>query len=718
VIESVVRHARSIAWVSVGLAAALTLSYPVLFFLNGYSGLGMLGGSPLSELVHLSTVVAGGLIVTRHPKNAIGWMLIFIGLSGLLNASAQDYSVLANIVHHKTLVGGTFAAWLGSWLFLPGIALLVTLVLLLFPDGHLPSRRWRPVAWLSTATVVVATVGLAVGAIPKSPDFAVDSGGVITISTRLADTHVLGIFAFLMGLVCVAALVVRFRRSRGQERQQLKWFTYGGVLFASGIIVTTATVVGPGPNHNSVPAWAGTYLELTTVAIPVAIAIAVLKYRLYDIDVVISRTLVYGSLAAFITAVYVGIVVGVGTLIGSGGQPNLVLSIIATAIVAVAFQPVRERLQKVANRLVYGKRATPYEVLSQFSEHVAESYAADDVLPRMARVLAEGTGAERAQVWLRGGDVLRATAAWPEGGGIEANPPIALRGQLLPTIPDVDRVVPVRHQGVLLGALTVSKRQGESLTPVEEKLLDDLASQAGLVLKNVGLTAELLQRLEDLRASRQRLVAAQDGERRRLERNLHDGAQQNLVAIKVKLGLAEMFADKDPARARATLAELKADTDEALDTLRDLARGIYPPLLADQGLAAALDSQARKATLRVEVQADGIGRYPEDVEAAVYFCCLEALQNVQKYAAAKTAVVTLGSSGDALTFEVTDDGHGFDAVSVKRGAGLTNMTDRIDALGGSIEVSSTPGRGTRIHGSLPVAVASVTPLVGGLRVAT
>ncbi|HEY8953706.1 MAG TPA: sensor histidine kinase, partial [Candidatus Dormibacteraeota bacterium] len=283
--------------------------------------------------------------------------------------------------------------------------------------------------------------------------------------------------------------------------------------------------------------------------------------------------------------------------------------------------------------------------------------------------------------------------------------PSRVIGDALPEMLEADRAVEVRHQGELLGALTVTKRKGESLTPVEEKLLDDLASQAGLVLKNVGLTAELLARLEDLRASRQRLVAAQDEERRRLERNLHDGAQQNLVALKVKLGLVEMFAEKDPARAKQTLAELKVDTDEALETLRDLARGIYPPLLADRGLVAALESQARKATLPVEVDADGIGRYPQEVEAAVYFCCLEALQNVQKYSAAQNAVVRLDGSESGLTFEVTDDGQGFDGASVKRGAGLTNMTDRIDALGGRLEISSTPGRGTRVHGSLPVLVA-------------
>jgi signal transduction histidine kinase len=443
----------------------------------------------------------------------------------------------------------------------------------------------------------------------------------------------------------------------------------------------------------------GFMIGLTVV--PLSIGVAVLKYRLYDIDVVISRALVYGALAAFITAIYVGIVVGMGTLIGSGSRPNLVLSIIATAIVAVAFQPVRERVQTLANRLVYGQRATPYEVLSQFSERVAESYAADDVLPRMARVLAEGTGAERADVWLRSGDHLRATAQWPDSNGAEARHPIGVTGQLMPTIPEVDRAAAVLHQGVLLGALTVSKRTGESLTPVEEKLLDDLASQAGLVLKNVGLTAELLQRLEDLRASRQRLVAAQDEERRRLERNLHDGAQQNLVALKVKLGLAEAAAEKDPARAKELVSQLKDEADEALETLRNLARGIYPPLLADKGLAAALEGQARKATLPVEVSANGIGRYPQDIEAAVYFCCLEALQNVQKYAHADHATVRLAELGAALTFEVGDDGDGFDDATAKMGAGLTNMSDRLDALGGSIDVDSAPGRGARIKGTLP-----------------
>jgi signal transduction histidine kinase len=231
------------------------------------------------------------------------------------------------------------------------------------------------------------------------------------------------------------------------------------------------------------------------------------------------------------------------------------------------------------------------------------------------------------------------------------------------------------------------------------------AHQAGLVLKNVGLAADLQARLEDLRASRQRLVAAQDNERRRLERNLHDGAQQHLVAIKVKLGLAEMLATRDSEKARAAVAELKHDTDEALETLRDLARGIYPPLLAEKGLPTALQAQARKATLPVTVEADGIGRYPQDTEAAFYFCILEALQNLQKYAQASRAVVRLREEGDQLSVEVADDGRGFDVSTTIRGNGLTNMEDRLNALGGTLQIASTPGNGTTLRAIVSVAHA-------------
>jgi signal transduction histidine kinase len=646
-----------------------------------------------SVTISAGFAVVGGLIASRRPSHTIGWLMLFIASTQAIVEFAGAYAHHAIVTHPGSLPAGDVFAWLNDWMWMPGFGVDLTFMFLLFPTGRLPSRRWWPLAIVSGLTLTVMVVASASFTWPDRGLHLLNRNGPPSGTTEaLIELTSLSIL-FVCSILSFASLALRYRAAGADERRQLKWITYAAIMF----IVAQPfgfDFIFPGP-------FAATFAAVAVLAMPVAIGAAILKYRLYDIDMVISRTLVYGALAAFITAVYVGIVVGVGTLVGSGGKPNLVLSIVATAVVAVGFQPVRERLQKVANRLVYGKRATPYEVLSQFSERVAESYAAGDVLPRMARVLAEGTGAVRSDVWLRSGGLLRLAASWPEDS--DTTEPARIVDGALPDIPGAARVVEVRHQGELLGALTVTKRQGESLTPVEEKLLDDLASQAGLVLKNVGLTAELLQRLEDLRASRQRLVAAQDEERRRLERNLHDGAQQNLVALKVKLGLAEMLAEKDPARAKALVGELKSDADEALETLRDLARGIYPPLLADRGLVAALESQARKATLPVEVETDGIGRYPQETEAAVYFCCLEALQNVQKYGQATAAVVRISARDGELRFEVEDDGKGFDPVTTRRGSGLTNMADRLEALGGGLEVDSTPGAGCHIRGRLRAA---------------
>ena len=257
-----------------------------------------------------------------------------------------------------------------------------------------------------------------------------------------------------------------------------------------------------------------------------------------------------------------------------------------------------------------------------------------------------------------------------------------------------DEIVPVRHQGESLGAVSIEKKPGESLTPTEGKLVSDLGSQAGLVRGNVALIA-------DLRASRQRLVAAQDDERRKLERSLH-GAEQHVGALAVKLRLAEFLVERDPSATKTMLTDLRTETGEALESLRDLARGIYPPLLADEGLAAALESQARKGSVPTEVRSEGIGRYPPDVESAVYFCALEALNNVAKYAGATRAEVRLAQADGELTFEVSDDGDGFDPAQTGYGTGLQGMADRLDAIGGTLKVHSQPGKGAQVTGRVPV----------------
>jgi signal transduction histidine kinase len=698
------------AWAAFVLCVLLGAADIALAMTRGASISGIVR-TDLSDIGYTIQAIAfalfGAAVASRRPGNRVWLILTAFGLASSIFGIGIEYTLWALVRHPGSLPGGQVAAWFTTWMFQP-IPTLYALMFFLFPTGRALSHRWGWAMWLIPAYIVLGWIPLAFlpgwiqntvageGGLIHNP-LAIKAAEPFLRGVVTASTAVIGA-ALVLG---IASLVFRYRQAGAEERQQLKFFIFGAAMAPIAFLVYP--VYSGAGALTPIGITALVIASIATDGLPFAVGLAILKYRLYDIDIVINRALVYGALAAFITTVYVGIVVGIGNLIGSGGQPNLALSIVATAVVAVAFQPVRERLQRIANRLVYGKRATPYEVLSQFSERVAESYASDKVLPRMARVLAEGTGASRVGVWLRAGDVLNQAASWPDDSARPER--VSLAGGALPDMPGADRAVAVQHQGELLGALTVTKRKGEALTPVEEKLLADLASQAGLVLKNVGLTDELLQRLEDLRASRQRLVAAQDDERRRLERNLHDGAQQNLVALKVKLGLVEMLADKDPARVKATLAELKADTDEALETLRDLARGIYPPLLADKGLAAAVEAQARKATLPVEVQTDGIGRYPQDVEAAVYFCILEALQNVQKYSRASHASVRIGENDSALSFEVADDGGGFDTATTPHGSGLTNMADRLDALGGGVDLESEVGTGTTISGRVPVQVA-------------
>jgi signal transduction histidine kinase len=659
-------------------------------------------GGGVAKFLHPIALVAqvgfGALIAIRRPRHPVGWLLLASATAFLLDEGLiQNFVIYAIDIRHRAIPGGDVVGSFESMMWVFGIVPIAVFLPLVFPTGSLLSHRWRLFVWFAVPTIIVIFIANGLSPNPSATNY-INGVHPVTLSAPYAAIvdALSGALLLLPILVIVSttALVLRYRRGSSDERHQIKWMllaiAFYGLGYASSFVPSLFGINIPFLQSVGV---------LGVVLVPVAAAIAVLKYRLYDIDVVISRTLVYGSLAAFITAVYVGISVGIGHLVSSGGQPNLPLSVVATAIVAVAFQPARERLQVIANRVVYGKRATPYEVLSQFSERVAEMYGVEETLPRMARVLAEGTGAERAQVWLRTGSLLRLAAGWPQSE--VADEPVPVRGEEMPGLPG-GQAVPVRHQGELLGALTVRKRAGESLTPIEEKLLDDLARQAGLVLKNVRLTDDLLQRLDELRASRQRLVRAQDGERRRLERDIHDGAQQHLVALKVRLSLAEMLITKDPEKARAAIIQLKADADEALSTVRDLARGIYPPLLAEQGLTAALESQARKATLPVNVEAIGIRRYSQAVEATVYFCVLEALQNVQKYADATIATVRIRTDEGSVHFEVEDDGKGFDPTTAKRGAGLTNIRDRLDALGGELELESAAGSGTRLTGHLPI----------------
>ncbi len=676
---------------------------------SDWGGTTLVANLPFVVMV-LAFDVIGLLITTRRPGNAIGWLVLAIGLAwsaGDLVAAFGTYAFQHGWSNADVLIALSQPTWL------PPIGLTGTFLILLFPDGHLPSPRWRWFAW--TIAVGMTLMGLALLVAPGT----FEDSGYPTLSNPLGleairpflGVLLAGLLIIPLGMIGSAVAVVRrYRRSAGTERQQMKWLAYAAAVaaFTYAVAMVASLVKGTGAAD---PGWLRVWqsLSLATLAlIPIAIGFAVLKYRLYDIDVVINRTIVFGALATFIGAVYVGVVVLLGSAIGAT-TTNPALSIAATAIVAVLFEPVRVRVQRVANRFVYGERATPYEVLSRFSERIAGTYATEDVLPRTARVIAEGTGAEHVGVWLRVGDGLHERGAWPPGDGAAA--PMTMAGTDLPTFPGAEATMPVRHSGELLGAVTVTKPRGETLTPGEAALLEDLAGQAGLVLSNVGLTAELQTRLdeiagrsEELRASRQRIVTTQDAERRRLERNIHDGAQQHLVALAVKLRLARGVLAKDPGRAAGMLGELRSEVDDAIETLSSLALGIYPPVLEERGIAAALESQGRIGAIPLEVVADGVDRQPIETEAAVYFCCLEAIQNAAKYARASRVDVRLGHEGANLAFEVRDDGVGFDTSVTATGSGLQGMADRLSSLGGSVEIVSRPGEGTVVAGRVPAVV--------------
>ena len=693
------RTARRVAWSVTALTvvlAGLTVAFGIA---NGTSR----SGNPFAVQAMYAVglvffPVVGGLIASGRPESRIWPLLCGVGVAGILNIGLWQFAVFALLRHPGSIPGGTAAAWASTWMY-PATSWILPLLVLMFPTGRLPSPRWRSAVWMAGLGAAIAAVGqgLTPGLVPEpTPAPIANPLGIEAGRAAFSAMENVGNLLIILALIlAVASMVVRYRGSGGEERLQLKWFAYAGALVLASVVAYSSYYAGTGGPHSVAAGFVFGSLGLISVmSLPAAIGIAILKYRLYDIDLVINKTLVYGSLAGFITAVYVGIVVGIGAAIGQGDKPNLGLSILATAIVAVAFQPMRERVQRLANRLVYGKRATPYEVLSQFSSRMATTYGTEDLLPRMAGILAEGTGAARADVWLAVGRELRLEASSVEPAGRPSRP-LHLPSGDFPLIPEANLSVPVRDRGEVLGALAIAKPKGEAVTQGDRKLLSDLASQAGLVLRNVKL-------IEEIRASRQRIVSAQDEERRRLERNIHDGAQQQLVALNVKLGLARALARKDLAKTEGILTQLRQETQDALDNLRDLARGIYPPLLSDQGLRAALEAQAGKSSLPVTVDSDGIARYSQDVEAAVYFCTLEALQNVAKYARATKATVTLSASDGHLMFTVTDDGSGFDTTTTSHGTGLQGMADRLEALGGSIEVRSAPGEGTTVAGRLPV----------------
>lgn len=635
--------------------------------------------------------VTMGAIVASRVRNRLGWLMIVVGAGFLFSVLSEETATYAlrtspgslpRLAVDAALIGtnGGFLAALWP----------IPMLLALFPTGRVPSRRWR---WYPAALTLTFAVG-AIGTMLRSGPIDVATGvrplnptGIPSI-TKTVETilQVDGSVVLALSLLSVAILIVRFRASRGEERQQLRWLVSVAALSLVAFVVAIVAGLSLGPNETSFASDAAFLVFLVAIGlgVPGAIGVALLRYRLWDLDVVVRKTVVAAIVVVLITSLALLALALVGTAVVGPISDSPEITLFIGIAVGLAFWPLRRVAKRISDRVVYGGRATPYDVLTEFSDRMSETYSTDDVLPRMASIVADGTRAERVGISLLVGGEMHPAASWPPESAADPAPATDLVGGSFE----------VRHQGELLGAITVSMPAADPMNPAKERLIRDLTSQAGLVLRNVRL-------IQELRASRRRIVTTQDERAKALERNIHDGAQQQLVALAVKLRLAEGVARKDPERTASMLSDLQADANDALENLRDLARGIYPPLLADKGLASALEAQGRKSPVPVEVRAHGVERYPQEIESAIYFCTLEALQNIAKYANASIASVELSHEDGHLTFRVTDDGRGFDTTTRSYGTGLQGMADRLDSIDGSLEVTSSPGRGTTIVGRVP-----------------
>ncbi len=688
--------ARRTAWVIWGATLVLMIVWiPLVRTAKTQEGSDLLG-LLLLPLFVMGFATVGALITSRQPSNRIGLAYALLAMAGAVALVSGAYAQLpfsAGI----SVPGDRIAAWLGRVGFALTLA-PIPFVFLLFPDGRVSTPRWRPVLWVMLAATAVNQLGYALTPGSLAAGFTYTPRSVTNPFGLPASwkawlepvTLVAGMVVLLAGALGVVALVLRYRRAEREQRQQIRWLAYVGAA-AVGIVLTGIAV------SIIISAFGGVlgdaffsfvilpFFLVLMIGIPGASVVSVFKYRLWDLDIVVKKTLIAGILVVIMGVIAAGVFATIGQVALWKGTARGV-SVAVGVAVGLLFVPALRLSRRVADRLVYGGRATPYEVLTEFSKRMAETYSTEDVLPRMAAIVAAGTGAEHAAIWLAIGRELRSVAEWPEHASPSA--PFA--------VDDLARrgAFEVRHLGELLGAITVEMPANDPMDPGKERIVRDLASQAGLVLRNVKL-------IEDLRASRQRLVAAQDEERRKIERNIHDGAQQQLVALAVKLRLTEQLAEREPARAKEMLGDLQAEATDALENLRDLARGIYPPLLADRGLAPALEAQARKVPIPIILETDGVGRYAQDVESAIYFSCLEALQNATKYSNATRIDLRVGTDDGHVRFEVRDDGRGFDTATVAFGTGLQGIADRLAALGGSIEVRSAPGEGTTVAGRVP-----------------
>jgi signal transduction histidine kinase len=636
------------------------------------------GRVTLEALFSVLNLGLGLLLVARRPRDRTA-RLLAVGMIG----TAATFNHQSHVVLHEFLLGDW---WTPHLLFHLGSGLAYLFAVVVFPDGRLvPFTRTRGSRFALRVAYGLAAVVLA--------QFVLDWSDV----SHPGQTFFTVLFGVAIPIVGVAAQTYRLHHVADPERRQqsrlLRWALVPMLSFGALYLLTIVVGGSSATASDSLVTEAGLAIFPALFAlVPLALVMGILRYRLWEIDVLVSKTLLSVGLVAFIGAVYVGVVVLLGRALGPGD--SAAVKIAATAIAAVAFEPVRERLERLANRLVYGRRATPYEVMADFADRLSGVMSVDEVLPRTAEAVGLGVGAAAVRV------------ATFHGGGTRS-----VRWPVDDDTTSFTRVNVVLHRGVPVGEIAVAKPPGERLSPTEHRLLTSLVAQAGVAFNNAGLTVELEDRLQEmtqqtaeLRASRQRIVTARQGQRQRVVELIHDRVETHLDRADAELQRVESLLPDHGEEALLRFDRLLDEGQAGLDALRDLARGIFPAVLADQGVLPALQAFVLQAQLPVEVELRGDAvRSEPSAEATAYFCVVQALNNAGTYAPGSSVTVRLGAQDGRFEFSVVDDGPGVDEHELASGADIQDMRDRVEAVGGHFDAVSLVGSGTAVAGWVPVA---------------
>jgi signal transduction histidine kinase len=627
--------------------------------------------------------ITGLLILKHHPKHTVGWLILtvgfFAGLHFLVNAfRAFDQDVLLG----NPDTAYNIATLLNHIVWWPIETLPYTLILLYFPDGKLLSPRYRISAGATVLGIILGIItGFHPGPIPEWGITDLNPAGIQGSEHILEALAPIYLVLFLIGGIgSLMSVTVRFRRSSSIERLQMKWLAYTALVSVSfmSVVVIAGFLF---PQNLALVQLNYFFAPLLTFMVPITCGIAILRYRLWDINIIINRTVVYGSLTTVVIAIYIGIVGGLGTLLQI--QTNTLIGLAAAGIIAVVFQPLRDHLQRRVDRLLYGERDDPVKVLSRLVHHPETADAPTEILPRLVQTIAHTLKIPHVAVWLPVGmNQMEPVASWGKP-------------------PDHGEVIPLTYQKETIGHLVVAPRgPQEQFNRFEQDLLATIAALTATTVRAVQLS-------DELRRSRQRIVTAREDERRRLRRDLHDGLGPQLASQMLGLEAVAQLMPVNPEKAQALLSSLKIQAEEAIQDVRRLVYDLRPPALDDLGLVEALKQSASRyenADLRFKFEIpDALPELPAAVETAVYRIAQEAMTNAVHHAEATLCVVRLVCQGAHILLEVRDNGRGL-PQDHHSGVGLQAMQERTTELSGQCVLESLPGGGTLVRARLPLEV--------------